>query len=58
VPGGLPDTGIVCAYWTKSVPPTPGTESVAVGRGQSPARFRQVLKKNREIAEPSGIKTS
>jgi hypothetical protein len=56
VPGGLPDIGIVRAYWTKSVPPTHGTESVAVA-GPGPARFRQVLKKI-ERSEPSGIKTS
>lgn len=35
MPGGLPDTGIACAYWTKSAPPTDGAEPVVVDRARA-----------------------
>jgi peptidoglycan/xylan/chitin deacetylase (PgdA/CDA1 family) len=57
MPGSLSDTGIACAYWTKSVPPMPGTEPVAVDRARARRGPGKSLK-NRGIAEPSGIKTS
>ncbi len=62
MPGGLPDTGITCAYWTKSAPLTRLAQSpwplTRPGPGAVQASAQKKVKKNREIAEPSGIKTS